>query len=671
MYQEKFSTSSQGDSATTTTTAGDTMTTATPTPSTPWTPKKSKELYGIETWGRGYFDINERGNVIICPRGENGPKVDLMELTNDLKERGIRSPMLLRFPDITKERIKLLNECFAKAINEYNYKGRYQGVYPIKVNQQRHLVEEIIRFGETHSLGLECGSKPELLVVLAMLNNPKSIVICNGFKDAEYIETAILSRKLGRNTIIVVERLEELTLILRAARKFNTRPKIGLRAKLQSKGSGRWIDSGGDRSKFGLTTSEIFTAFETLKKEDMLNCLDLVHFHVGSQIPSIKQIKNALKEGVQIYAELHKMGAYPSYLDVGGGLGIDYDGTGLSDSSVNYTEQEYANDVISLVQSICEEKNAPMPTIVTESGRATVAHHSVLVFDVLGLNKVAQPGPIPEVKETDHKVVHELRDIYNNLTISNLRENYNDLNDLKDNTLQLFTFGLLSLAEKATVETLFWSISTKMAKLVENDVDHEEIKNHLTEVLSDTYFCNFSVFQSLPDSWAVDQIFPVMPIHRHTETPNKQTMLVDLTCDSDGKIAKYLCLEDGVPKTTLPVHELKPDAPYYMGAFLVGAYQEILGDLHNLFGDTDAVHVSISQDGYQIEHVVEGDTVAEVLSYVQYNREELINRIRKASESSIVNNTMSKQEAKMLIQLYQEGLSGYTYLEEPDHIFGA
>lgn len=637
----------------------------------PWSSIKSKELYGIDTWGHGYFDVNTKGNIVVCPRGENGPKVDLLELTNDLKERGIRTPMLLRFPDITKERIKLLNECFSRAINEYNYKGRYQGVYPIKVNQQRHLVEEIISFGETHSLGLECGSKPELLVVLAMLTNPKSIIICNGFKDPEYIETAILSRKLGRNTIVVVERLEELDLILKASKKFNTRPKIGLRAKLQSKGAGRWVDSGGDRSKFGLTTGEIFAAFETLRKEDMLNCLDLVHFHVGSQIPSIKQIKSALKEGVQIYSELHKLGAYPSYLDVGGGLGIDYDGSGLSESSVNYNEQEYANDVIAIVQATCEEKNVPMPTIVTESGRATVAHHSVLIFDVLGLNRVQHTGPLPDVKDTDHKVVHELRDIYNKMTLDNLREYYNDLNDLKDNTLQLFTFGLLSLAEKASIETLFWSISTKMAKLVEEDPDHEDIRKHLTEFLSDTYFCNFSVFQSLPDSWAVDQIFPVMPIHRLETQPTKSTMLVDLTCDSDGKIGQYLSPQDGIPQSTLKAHEIIPGTPYYMGAFLVGAYQEILGDLHNLFGDTDAVHVSISTDGYQIEHVVEGDTVSEVLSYVQYNREELINRLRKASESSIISGSMSKQEAKLLIQLYQEGLSGYTYLEEPDHIFGS
>lgn len=663
MYQEKFSTSSASDKATD-------AAVAPATEKTGWSIQKSKDLYGIETWGHGYFDINDKGNIIVCPRGNNGPQVDLMELATDLKERGIRAPMLLRFPDITKERIKLLNQCFLNAINDYNYKGRYQGVYPVKVNQQRHLVEEIINFGETHSLGLECGSKPELLIVLAMLHNNNSLIICNGFKDSEYIETAVLSRKLGRNTVIVVERLEELNLIIKASKKYNTRPKIGLRAKLQSKGSGRWVDSGGDRSKFGLTTSEIFTAFEMLKKEDYLNCLDLVHFHIGSQIPSIKQIKTALKEGAQIYAELHKMGAYPTYLDVGGGLGIDYDGTGLSDSSVNYTEQEYANDIINIVQSTCEEKKVAMPTIVSESGRATVAHHSVLIFDVIGSNKVEQTGPPPDLQDEDHKVVHELRDLYNNLNIENLREYYNDLNDLKENTLQLFTFGLLSLAEKAKVEKLFWCISTKMAKLVDTDPDHEDIKKHMREFLSDTYFCNFSVFQSLPDSWAVDQIFPVMPIHRHKEEPNKQSMLVDLTCDSDGKIGQYLSIPDGAPLSTLPTHEVTPEAPYYMGAFLVGAYQEILGDLHNLFGDTDAVHVSISPEGYQIEHVVEGDTVSEVLSYVQYNREELINKIRRASEASIANNKMTRQEAKHLIQLYQEGLSGYTYLEEPDHIFG-
>lgn len=636
-----------------------------------WSTNESKDLYGIETWGLGYFDINDDGNVIICPQGRKGNSVDLLDLTNDLKERGIRTPMLLRFPDITKERIKLLNKCFANAINTYNYKGSYQGVYPIKVNQQRHLVEEIINFGEGHSLGLECGSKPELLIVLAMLTNPHALLICNGFKDPEYIETAMLSRKLGRNTIIVVERLEELHLILKASKKFNTRPKIGLRAKLQSKGSGRWVDSGGDRSKFGLTTSELFTAIEILKEENYLNCVELLHFHIGSQVPSIKEIKVALKEGAQIYAELHKLGTYPKYLDVGGGLGIDYDGTGSSDSSVNYDAQEYANDVVSIIQSTCEEKNVPMPTIVTESGRATVAHHSVLIFDILGINRVEHEGPIPEILESDHKFLHELRDIFNSLSLQNLREYYNDLTDLRDNTLQLFTFGLLSLSEKAKVEKLLWSISTKIAKLVESEPEeYEDILAHMKEFLSDTYFCNFSVFQSLPDTWAVDQIFPVMPIHRHQEKPFKQGMLVDLTCDSDGKIGRYLSVPDGEAQTTLPIHQFHEDHPYYMGVFLVGAYQEILGDLHNLFGDTDAVHVSLTSEGYQIKHVVEGNTVSEVLSLVQYSREELVNKIRRASEKSIASGEMTKQEARLLMQLYQEGLSGYTYLEEPDHIFG-
>lgn len=636
-----------------------------------WTVEQSKALYGIETWGLNYFTINEEGNVTVCPQGDRGPKVDLLSLTNDLKERGIRPPMLLRFPDITKERIKLLNNCFQKAITKYNYKGTYQGVYPIKVNQQRHLVEEIINFGEGHSLGLECGSKPELLAVLAMLTNSSALMICNGFKDPEYIETALLSLKLGRNTVIVVERLEELDLIIKASKKFDIRPKIGLRSKLQSKGSGRWIDSGGDRSKFGLTTSEMFRAYEVLKEHKMLNCVELVHFHIGSQIPSIKDIKIALKEGTQIYAELFKLGTYPKYLDVGGGLGIDYDGSGDSDSSVNYDTQEYANDVVSIVQTVCEEKNVPMPTLVTEAGRATVAHHSLLLFDVLGINRVQQAGPLPAIEENDHKFVHELKDIFDQLNTKNLREHYNDLTELKENTLQLFTFGLISLSEKAKIEQLLWSISTKIAKLVETDPEeYEDIQAHMREFLSDTYFCNFSVFQSLPDTWAIDQIFPVMPIHRHKEQPTQPGVLVDLTCDSDGKISQYLSVSEGESQTTLPLHPYKDNEPYYMGVFLVGAYQEILGDLHNLFGDTDTVHVSLTSEGYEVKHVVEGDTVSEVLQMVQYSREELINKLRRSAEKSINEGRMSKKEARLLMHLYQAGLSGYTYLEEPDHFFG-
>lgn len=631
-----------------------------------WNIENAKQLYGIPTWGSGYFDVNEAGNLIVCPEGKEKSSVDLLELTEELQERGIRCPMLLRFPDITHQRIKLLNQCFGKAIEKYEYKGHYQGVYPIKVNQQRHLIEEIVDIGEEYNLGLECGSKPELLVVLAMMSNPQGLILCNGFKDEEYIETAILSRKLGRNTIIVVERLEELTLITKAAKKFNISPKIGLRAKLQSKASGRWVDSAGARSKFGLTTSEIFRAFETLKKENMLDSLELIHFHIGSQVPSIKTIKNSLKEGAQIYSELCRLGATPRFLDVGGGLGVDYDGSATTDSSVNYTVQEYANDVVSIIQEVCDEKAVNTPDIVTEAGRALVAHHSALIFDVIGLNRVEMEDAPPAVNNQEHKVLRELKDIYETLDISNANEYYHDLMDIHENSLQLFTFGILSLAEKAKIDQYFWSISTRMCQIVEKSEDHEDLFIGLKRLLSDTYFCNFSVFQSLPDSWAVGQMFPVVPIHKLNQKPDREVTLVDLTCDSDGKIASFIDMETGEPRNTLSLHSYNPNKPYFLGVFLVGAYQEILGDLHNLFGDTDAVHITITENGYSVSDVVEGDTVGEVLSYVQYNLEKLTGKIRKAAEHSIIEGRMSKIEARTLMRYYQDGLSGYTYLEESE-----
>jgi arginine decarboxylase len=633
---------------------------------TDWNIEIAKQFYGIPTWGSGYFDVNEKGNLIICPQGKDAPHVDLLELTEELQERGIRCPMLLRFPDITHERIKLLNNCFTNAIEKYEYHGRYQGVYPIKVNQQRHLIEEIVEIGEEYNLGLECGSKPELLVVLAMMSNPQALILCNGFKDQEYIETAILSRKLGRNTIIVVERLEELSLITRAAKKFNITPKIGLRAKLQSKASGRWVDSAGARSKFGLTSSEIFNAFEILKKEDMLDSLELIHFHIGSQVPSIKTIKNSLKEGAQIYAELVRLGATPRFLDVGGGLGVDYDGSATTDSSVNYNVQEYANDVVSIIQGVCEEKSVKMPDIVTEAGRALVAHHSALIFDVIGLNRVEMNEAPPAVNNQEHKVLRELKEIFETLDMENANEFYHDLMDIHENSLQLFTFGILSLAEKAKIDQYFWSIATRMCQLVADNKDLEDLHSSLKKLLSDTYFCNFSVFQSLPDSWAVGHMFPVLPIHKLHIQPDREVTLVDLTCDSDGKIASFIDVETGEPRNTLSLHSYHPSQPYFLGAFLVGAYQEILGDLHNLFGDTDAVHVTITKNGYSVSDVVEGDTVGEVLSYVQYNLEKLTGEIRKAAEHSIIEGRMSKIEARTLMRYFQDGLAGYTYLEEPE-----
>ena len=464
----------------------------------------------------------------------------------------------------------------------------------------------------------------------------------------------------------MVERLEELDLILKAADKFKIQPKIGLRAKLQSKASGRWLDSAGARSKFGLTTSEIFKAFEKLKSQNQLDYLELVHFHIGSQVPSINTIKNSLEEGAQVYAELHRLGARPKYLDVGGGLGIDYDGSASTHSSVNYDVQEYANDVVSIIQGVCEEKSVTMPDIVTEAGRSMVAHHSVLIFDVTGLNRVELTETPPEVKKEEHKTLRELKDIYETLNLKNINEFYNDLTEIHENSLKLFTFGILSLAEKAKIEQYYWSIATRMCEIVKDSKDHEDLFVELRELLSDTYFCNFSVFQSLPDSWAVGHMFPVLPIHQLNKEPDREVTLVDLTCDSDGKIANFIDIETGEPRKTLPVHSYKPNRPYYLGVFLVGAYQEILGDLHNLFGDTDAVHVSINEKGYHVNDVVEGDTVGEVLSYVQYNLEKLTNRIRRAAERSIVKGEMTKTEAKTLIRYYQQGLNGYTYLEEPE-----
>lgn len=633
-----------------------------------WNHEKSAELYGINNWGSGFFHVNSQGHVQITPEGSNkGVSVDLYELTQDLLDRGIRVPIMIRFPNIIKSRVELLANCFQKAFAEHGYKGNYHGVYPIKVNQQKHLVQELVRFGKDLRLGLECGSKPELLVVLALMNTEDAVIICNGFKDVEYIETAILSQKLGRKTIIVVDRKEELSLIINAAKKFNTKPKIGFRAKLSTQGAGKWVDSSGARSKFGLTTVEIVEGIELLRKENMLDCLELLHFHIGSQVPSIQSIKSSLKEGVRFYCEFHAMGATGlKFIDVGGGLGVDYDGTGHSDSSINYSEQEYANDVVSTLQALCDEKGVPHPNIVTESGRALVAHHSVLIFNILGVNNLHKTEPPRPATKKDPNIMQDLQYIYEKVNKDNINECFNDLTQAKQETLQLFTYGVLGLEQRAWCESMYFAIATKMLNITKAIPDVEEIATALRQELCDTYFCNFSVFQSVPDSWAVGQLFPVMPIHRLSEEPIREGTLADLTCDSDGKIEKFIDSRTGEFKRTLQIHDYREGEQYYLGVFLTGAYQEILGDLHNLFGDTDAVHVSISEAGYTIDHYVPGDTVTEVLSYVQYGRHEMVDNVRMATEESIQKNTITKQEAKLLIKHYEEGLSGYTYLEEPE-----
>ena len=631
-----------------------------------WNAEKSAAVYGINSWGNGYFKINPQGNVLVTPSGPAGPQVDLYELTQDLLDRGIRIPIMIRFQDIIKARVELMYSCFQNAFVDHGYKGNYCGVYPIKVNQQKHLVQELVKFGKDLGLGLECGSKPELLVVLALMNTPNAVIICNGFKDVEYIETAILSQKLGRNTIIVVDRREELALIIAAAKKLNTRPQIGFRAKLNTQGAGKWVDSSGARSKFGLTAVEIVEGVETLKKEGMLDCLQLLHYHIGSQVPSISSIKSSLKEGARFFTELYALGAELKYIDVGGGLGVDYDGTGHSDSSINYSEQEYANDVVSTLQALCDEKGIPHPNIVTESGRALVAHHSVLVFNVMGVNNLFRHTPPRPAVKADPRIMQDMQYIYEKVNRENINECFNDLTQSKDETLQLFTYGVLSLEQRAWCESMYFAIATKMLGIAKVTPDCEDILARLSQELCDTYFCNFSVFQSVPDSWAVGQVFPVMPIHRLNEEPTTSATLADLTCDSDGKIEKFIDTITGDFKETIQLHDYDPTKQYYVGVFLTGAYQEILGDLHNLFGDTDAVHISLSEAGYTIDHYVPGDTVTEVLTYVQYGRTEMVDSVRQATEDSIQKGTITKQEAKLLIKHYEEGLSGYTYLEEAE-----
>jgi len=633
----------------------------------PWSGKRSAELYGINYWGSQYFRINDSGNVEVRPSGQDGPSLDLLKLVEDLKERGIRVPILLRFPDIVKSRVELISQCFQRAISDYKYNGRFCGVYPIKVNQQRHLVEEIVEYGQTHHVGLEAGSKPELMICLAMMDTPGALIICNGFKDEDYIEMALISQKLGRHTIVVIDRYSELKTVIGIGKRLGIKPKIGFRCKMNTPSSGRWAETAGAKSKFGLTASEIVRGIEYLKTENSLDCLELLHFHIGSQIPSIQAIKAAIRESGRIYTEMYAMGATLKFIDVGGGLGVDYDGSGKSDSSTNYSEQEYANDIVSILQSVCDEKHVPHPDIVTESGRALVAHSSLLVFDVLGANEVKIMELQNSGPEKDSRLVQDLWEIYKNVNRENLNEFFNDLIEKRRDTMQLFTYGVLSLEQRARAEDLYWATATRIHSLARNNKDSEDIYYALEQELTDTYFCNFSVFQSLPDSWALGQLFPVVPIHRLNERPDRRVTLVDLTCDSDGNITRFIDAETGGEQRYLEVHSLLPNQRYYMAVFIAGAYQEILGDMHNLFGDTDAVHVSLTEHGtYNIEHVVEGDSVRDVLAYVEYQKAELLERVRKSSESGISQGTISRSEARLLLELYEKGLNGYTYLREND-----
>jgi arginine decarboxylase len=627
-----------------------------------WTTQDSAALYNVPGWSNGYFRINDAGHVAMTPSGPAGPSLDLYDLVLDLQRRGLGMPLLMRFSDVLDSRVQALCGCFDTAIRDYGYKGRYRGVYPIKVNQQHQVVEELVRFGRPYNLGLEAGSKPELLAGLALLDNPDALLVLNGYKDAEYMETALLAQKLGRYPIIVIDRFRELDLLLQVARRLGIRPHIGVRAKLTTKGAGKWMESTGDRSKFGLTATEIVQLVDRLREERLLECLELLHFHIGSQISSVRAIKDAMKEACRIYVELVKSGAGLKFLDVGGGLGVDYDGSSTNwSSSTNYTMQEYANDIVAPIQEACEVAQVPHPDIVSESGRALVAHHSVLVFNILDVNEVLAGQSPPSIERDAHPVIQQLAETWRSVSRKNFQESYHDALQLKEEATNLFNVGLLDLRGRARVEQLFWGCCEAIVKIIrELEYVPDELEG-LEKGLADTYYGNFSVFQSAPDHWAVKQLFPTMPLHRLGERPTRRGVIADLTCDSDGKMDQFIELRD--VKSELELHPYD-GSPYYLGVFLVGAYQEILGDLHNLFGDTNAVHISIDDRGYRVDHVVEGDSVTEVLGYVQYQKSYLVQCVRQANEQAVRRGLLTLEESALLLKRYEEGLAGYTYLEE-------
>jgi len=631
-----------------------------------WTCEDSLELYGVERWGAEYFSIDERGHMIVRPRRSDGPSIDLLALVEDLRSRGLRTPLLVRFSDILASQVEELTASFQQAIERYDYGARYRGVYPIKVNQQRHVVEQIVQFGAPLGVGLEAGSKPELLVALAVLDTPGALIICNGFKDRAYIETALLAQRLGRTPMIVVDRFSELDIIIKASRELGIRPHIGIRARLSAQGTGKWMESSGRRSKFGLSPAEIVDAVSRLRSEDMLDCLELLHYHIGSQITAIRAHKDALREVSRIYVGLHALGASQLHIiDVGGGLGVDYDGSQTDfHSSTNYSAQEYANDVVDAIQSACDEVGVPHPDIVTESGRAMAAHHSVLVFDVIGASQLMNGGEAELVGEEEEKVLHDLAEVRSGICEENVQEAYHDATQLRDEASSLFALGYLDLPARAKADRLFLSCCEEILRIVRTLETVPEDMEGLERDLADTYYGNFSVFQSAPDHWAVKQLFPVMPIHRLDERPTRRGIFGDLTCDSDGKIDCFIDRAD--VKSVLELHPLN-GAPYYLGLFLVGAYQEILGDFHNLFGDTDAVHVRLDEDGtYDVEHVVEGDEVSEVLSYVQYDSRALIEKVRRTIETAMRRGEISLEDSARLRKRYEQGLHEYTYLSHDD-----
>ena len=627
-----------------------------------WRIEDSEELYNITGWGTSYFSINDAGHVVVTPR-RDGVTVDLKELVDELQLRDVASPMLLRFPDILDNRIEKMSSCFKQAAEEYGYKAENFIIYPIKVNQMRPVVEEIISHGKKFNLGLEAGSKPELHAVIAVNTDSDSLIVCNGYKDESYIELALLAQKMGKRIFLVVEKMNELKLIAKMAKQLNVQPNIGIRIKLASSGSGKWEESGGDASKFGLTSSELLEALDFMESKGLKDCLKLIHFHIGSQVTKIRRIKTALREASQFYVQLHSMGFNVEFVDIGGGLGVDYDGTRSSNSegSVNYSIQEYVNDSISTLVDVSDKNGIPHPNIITESGRALTAHHSVLIFEVLETATLPEWDDEEEIAPDAHELVQELYSIWDSLNQNKMLEAWHDAQQIREEALDLFSHGIVDLKTRAQIERLYWSITREINQIAGGLKHAPDEFRGLSKLLADKYFCNFSLFQSLPDSWAIDQIFPIMPIQRLDEKPERSATLQDITCDSDGKIANFISTRNVAHY--LPVHSLKKTEPYYLAVFLVGAYQEILGDMHNLFGDTTAVHVSVNEKGYNIEQIIDGETVAEVLDYVQYNPKKLVRTLETWVTKSVKEGKISLEEGKEFLSNYRSGLYGYTYLE--------
>jgi arginine decarboxylase len=633
-----------------------------------WDIQAARTLYNIDRWGAKYFDINENGRVICTPLQDAGASVDLTDVIEEAKARGLRFPVLIRFQDILRHRVEALNGAFRNSISEFNYQGKYRGVFPIKVNQLREVVEEILEAGKPFNLGLEIGSKPELFAGLALQSAQGSLIICNGYKDTMFIKMALMGCKLGKKVIMVVEKLEELKQIIAVSKQVGVEPQIGIRARLLSKGAGKWAESGGENAKFGLSTAELLAATELLKAENLSHCFKLLHFHIGSQVPDILTVKKAVQEAARFYAKLHKMGFQAEFIDVGGGLGVDYDGSRSAfESSTNYSLQEYTNDIVYYIADVCNAEKVPHPDIVSESGRAIVAHHSVLIVEVFGsIAKTSHDNQFT-YGENEHALVKELLDIKKNLAKLNKLEAYHDALERKEDAHNMFTLGLMDLPDKAKIETLYWEISEKVVETFRGQAYIPEEIRKLEDHLGDQYLCNFSVFQSLLDHWALGQLFPIMPVNRLNQRPTKEATLVDITCDSDGQINKFIDLRD--VRDTLPLHDVGgnglPAEPYYLGFFLMGAYQDIMGDLHNLFGRVNEVHVFMDPDeacGYYIEEIIEGNTIVQALGAVQYDENELKRQMKTQIDEAIKSDRLKPSEGMRLLDEYERGLREYTYL---------